>query len=149
MDRDNIHLIIINFFKPVRLVQIQTCWRKKSVGRRVAKVVHWRQNKSQLMVSTRRRHERDATSTPPPLATAPSTPTSPVSSSSKRQSHPRDRRLQVLKRNARSVDENIDRELVGILLSAKRFLKFTDACTGLEHILGNPGSNLRKRVWNR
>jgi hypothetical protein len=101
------------------------------------------------MVSTRRRHERDATSTPPPLATAPSTPTSPVSSSSKRQSHPRDRRLQVLKRNARSVDENIDRELVGILLSAKRFLKFTDACTGLEHILGNPGSNLRKRVWNR
>jgi hypothetical protein len=97
------------------------------------------------MESTPHRHKRDATSTP----TSPSTPTTPASSSSRRDWHPRDRRQQVLKRNSRSVDENIDRELVRILLSAKRFLKFTDACTGVEHILGYPGSSLRKQVLNR
>jgi hypothetical protein len=98
-----------------------------------------------LMASTpRRRQQRDTspTSTPPPAHTQPSTPTSGASTSARS-------RQQVLRRNARSIDESIDRELVKILLSAKRFLKFTDACTGQEHLFGEFGSSLRKKVWNR
>jgi hypothetical protein len=97
------------------------------------------------MASTPPRHKRDTTSTP----TSPSRPTSSASSPREnRDWHPRDRRQQVLKQNSRSVDKIIDRELVRILLSAKRYLKFADACTGLEPILGYPGSSLRKQVLN-
>jgi hypothetical protein len=97
------------------------------------------------MASTpRRRQQRDTTptSTPPPARARPSTLTSGASTSTRS-------REQVLRRNAKSVDENIDRELVRILLSAKRFLRFTDACIGQEHLFGDIGSSLRKKVWNR
>jgi hypothetical protein len=100
-----------------------------------------------------RQRETTSSTTPPQSGrTTPqsgrTTPQSPGRTTPQPQSA-RTVRQQVLRRNAQSLDERIDRELVSILLSAKRFLKFTDTCCGREHIFGDPGSSLRKRVHNR
>ena len=76
---------------------------------------------------------------PPPVrptATPPSTPA-------------RSTRDQALRRNVASIDEQIDRALVKILLSPQRLLKFAQVCKGNEALFGTPSSALRKRVQNR
>jgi hypothetical protein len=67
--------------------------------------------------------------------------TTPSSSSDKRFSRGR--------RRKNTLDEQIDKALLSILLSPSRLLKFGNVCRGQESIFGEPNSVERKKVRNR
>lgn len=61
----------------------------------------------------------------------------------------RSSRTQKLRRNSNSVDEEVDKALVDILLGPRRLLKFVDICRDKEFIFGYPNSQKRKSVIHR
>jgi hypothetical protein len=80
----------------------------------------------------------------PSSTTSPNTTYSPPSRHFVRSSHEK-----TLHRNSSSLDQQVDKALVGVLLSPHRLRKFSNVCKDQEDIFGHPNTKQRKKVQNR